>query len=67
MKRELSNLEMAAGLTIKTLRNRQAEFLAGANQATPSLADILRTLAEQDGDMADLMESARKHDEGRNE
>jgi hypothetical protein len=61
---EMSNLEMAAKLTIQTLRNRQAEFLAGANQATPSLAAILRTLAEQDGDMADLMESAHRHDQG---
>ena len=60
----MSNCEImdAAKIVAVNLRNRQAQFLKAAVGEDAGLASILRSLAKQDGEMAELLELALKED-----
>jgi len=61
------DIELAAKLVARQLRERQASFIQASARADGNYRSLLLKFAEQDGEMADLLESAQGHDDRRKE
>jgi len=63
----VNDIELAAKLVANSLRDRQSQFIQASVGASGEYKRLLLTFAKQDGEMAELLESAQKHEDRRKE